>query len=213
MPYKPPMPDEDIEAFAAELRPLWRKGKAVRPWLRKHAPQLIERVRDEWTWACVGRALTLAGITYRTNRPWDGEHLRSQIARATAPLKASRAVSVISQPAEIKPPQPMTRPAPALQASLGAERLSDQEHERLDAKYGYTARVERRAMELRENEMRPWTEEELEEWRVYEADRQRFHRFKPVSRLPQQDEFQKHARAQVLQEDNQRRYEETRMRR
>ena len=105
MSYKPPMPDEDIAALADELRPLWRKGQPVLPWLRKHAPRLIELQRDEWTWASLGKALTCAGITYQTNRPWDGEHLRVQVSRATRPLKRqNRTVSVTTSPAEDKCP-------------------------------------------------------------------------------------------------------------
>ena len=213
MPYKPPMPDEDIEALAAELRPLWRKGKAVRPWLRKHAPRLIELVRDEWTWACVGRALTQAGITYRTGRPWDGEHLRTQVARATAPLKGRQAAPVVIRPAQAKPLAPVIRPEPARQLAPPPQKLPDEEHQRLNAKYGFQALVDRRALELRGEKVLPWTQEELEEQRIYEADKKQFRRLTPASRMPPQDEYQREARKQLLWEESNRRFDATYRRR
>lgn len=104
MPYKPPMPDEDINALAAELKPLWRTGRPMRPWLRKHGHRLIALMQDEWTWDSLGQALTRAGITYRTGHPWTGEHLRSQVTRATAPLKGrKRAASGPKPPGHGKP--------------------------------------------------------------------------------------------------------------
>ena len=158
----------------------------MRPWLRKHAPRLIELVRDEWTWACAGRALTRAGITYRTGRPWDGEHLRTQVARATAPLKGRRAAGSLpaearrlSQPATPAPaapmaPQPVSARRLLVQRTDLAQRLADDEYNRLHAKFNFDARVQRRASELRGENIPPWTPEELEEWRIYDEDRRQF---------------------------------------
>jgi hypothetical protein len=47
MPYKRPATDDEITALAERLRPLWRSGDAVRPWLRKHGDLLINFVHDD----------------------------------------------------------------------------------------------------------------------------------------------------------------------
>ena len=43
--------------------------------------------RDDWAWVNLGRALTLAGIAYRTGKPWTGENLRRAVTLAQKPLK------------------------------------------------------------------------------------------------------------------------------
>lgn len=117
MPYKPPMPDEEIEVLAVQLSPLWRKGKPVWPWLRKHDYRLIALNQDEWTWASLEDALARAGITYQTGCPWAGEHLRAQVTKAMAPLKGrNHTVSEPNSPTQAsKPPAagavPTTTPA------------------------------------------------------------------------------------------------------
>jgi len=85
------MPAEDeITLLAEHFKKLWREGNAIRPWLRKHADMLVNLVHDDWSWAGLAEALTLAGITYRTGRPWKAEQLRVHIATARLPLKSSR---------------------------------------------------------------------------------------------------------------------------
>ena len=81
--------DAEIDALAAEFRALWRTGDVVGPWLRKHAVRLRELVHGDWSWAAIAAALTRAGITYRTGRPWSAEGLRVDVRRATRPLKRS----------------------------------------------------------------------------------------------------------------------------
>lgn len=82
--------DAEIEVLAATLRPLWRPGDVVRPWLRQHRDMLLELVHGEWSWAAVGAALSKAGITYRTGAPWTAKTLRSEFSRAQTPLKGYR---------------------------------------------------------------------------------------------------------------------------
>jgi len=99
MPYKRPPTDDEVEALAAELRPLWRKDDAVRPWLRNHADMLVALVHDDWSWDGLAAALGRAGITYRTGHPWRGEQLRTQVAIARQRLKyATGAVAKNSDP-------------------------------------------------------------------------------------------------------------------
>ncbi len=77
----------EIESLAEMLRPLWRQGDVVRPWLRQHYGMLLELVHGDWSWAAIARAMTLAGITYRTGKAWDADWLQSEVYRARQPLK------------------------------------------------------------------------------------------------------------------------------
>ncbi|OYV34201.1 MAG: hypothetical protein B7Z81_10375 [Acidocella sp. 20-61-6] len=82
--------DKEIDALAEQFRPLWRQGDIVRPWLRQHRDILLDLVHGGWSWASVGQALTKAGITYRTGKPWTDKWLRSEFSRAQIPLKGYR---------------------------------------------------------------------------------------------------------------------------
>lgn len=216
MPYKRNPTEEEIAVLAERFRGLWRDGEAMLPWLRHHGGMLKECVATEWTWDAVARALTAANITYQTGRAWTAANLRRKISEALEPAKnppppprrqgtepAAQNVAPHDQsPAgTAEPPaalprvssdvsvQPTTRPAP-VQQWAPRQKLPDEAYERLEAKYGENARVERRARELRGEVVPRWTEDELEEWRVYEEDLESFPRFKPARPRPQQDEFQ-----------------------
>ncbi|MDE8344224.1 MAG: hypothetical protein POG24_10455 [Acidocella sp.] len=90
MPLKRFHTEAEIETLADTLRPLWRQGDVVRPWLRQHYGMLLELVHGDWSWATIARALTLAGITYRTKKPWNADWLQSEVFRARQPLKRHR---------------------------------------------------------------------------------------------------------------------------
>ncbi|OYV41963.1 MAG: hypothetical protein B7Z75_14620 [Acidocella sp. 20-57-95] len=79
--------EAEIESLAEMLRPLWRQGDVVRPWLRQHYGMLLELVHGDWSWAAIARAMTLAGITYSTGKAWDADWLQSEVYRARRPLK------------------------------------------------------------------------------------------------------------------------------
>lgn len=79
--------EAEIESLAEMLRPLWRQGDVVRPWLRQHYGTLLELVHGDWSWAAIARAMTLAGITYSTGKAWDADWLQSEVYRARRPLK------------------------------------------------------------------------------------------------------------------------------
>jgi hypothetical protein len=60
-------------------------------------------VRDEnWSWTDIGRAMTLAGITYASGTPWTGALLNVKMAQARTHLRARDA----------KRPEDARRPAP-----------------------------------------------------------------------------------------------------
>ena len=83
--------DAEIAALAERFGQSWSEGQLIRPWLRAHGEQLMDLVRrDDWAWINLGRALTLAGIAYRTGKPWTGENLRRAVALAQKPLKRAQ---------------------------------------------------------------------------------------------------------------------------
>ncbi|HTH99352.1 MAG TPA: hypothetical protein VL752_00280 [Acidisoma sp.] len=86
MPLKRQPSEAELDALAAEFRLLGRPGDVIRPWLQKQPVRIKTLVADDWSWATVADALTRAGNTYRTKRPWTGDGLKSQVRRAALPL-------------------------------------------------------------------------------------------------------------------------------
>jgi hypothetical protein len=82
--------DDEINALVARFLALWSPGEVIRPWLRQHAEMLLELVQSGWSWAAIARAMTQAGITYRTGKPWTADWLQSDAYRARLPLKGYR---------------------------------------------------------------------------------------------------------------------------
>jgi hypothetical protein len=93
MPLKRTPSDDEIKTLAEQFQKLWRPGDVIRPWLRKHNDMVLELVHDDWSWAAIADALTLAGITYRTGRPWTAEWIRRDFQRSVLPLKRLRRTS------------------------------------------------------------------------------------------------------------------------
>ena len=89
--------DAEIAALAEQFRQSRSQGQFIRSWLRAHGDELMDLVRqDDWAWVNLGRALTLAGIAYRTGKPWTGETPRRAVALAKKPLKrAPRAKTLL----------------------------------------------------------------------------------------------------------------------
>lgn len=87
MPFKRVVKDDEIEILAEQFRTLWRPGDVIRPWLRRHGELLLELVHGDWSWSAIASAMTKAGITYRTGKPWTADWLQSDFYRARAPLK------------------------------------------------------------------------------------------------------------------------------
>lgn len=81
-----------MAVVAARLGLDWRAGDGIETWLRKHVEELTAMVRDQgWTWDDIGRALNMAGIQYRTGRPWRAVILRKKAGIARARLSQNRA--------------------------------------------------------------------------------------------------------------------------
>jgi hypothetical protein len=87
---------------------------------------LLELVHGDWSWATIARALTLAGITYRTGKSWEADWLQSEVYRARQPLKRHRrqnapppenstsaaAVTQVTMPALVEAKTPATEAVP-----------------------------------------------------------------------------------------------------
>ena len=59
----------------------------MRPYLRKHAHLFRQLREDSWSWAGLALAMTAAGVTYQTKKPWTAEALVQAFSRAQLPLK------------------------------------------------------------------------------------------------------------------------------
>jgi len=88
---------DEIEALAATFRALWRRGKPLRPWLRKHRQMVLDLVHDEWSWNSIAKVFSVAGIKYRegNGQDWHGEGLRCEFARAALPLKRNKNPAIV----------------------------------------------------------------------------------------------------------------------
>jgi hypothetical protein len=105
--------DHEIASLADRFRELWKPGEEIRPWLREQSGVLLELVHGKWSWASMARVLTMAGITYRTGRPWSESLLRKDFSRAQSPLKgyARRPNAVAPDAAVPLPPEAFPSPA------------------------------------------------------------------------------------------------------
>lgn len=111
MPKKFLRDDTDIGHLAEELAGRWQQGDGVEPWLRDLEPVLSAKVRNErWSWESVARALNIAGILYRTGRPWTGTSLGKKVASIRYEARQVGAQDSI----DLAGPVPL--PAPALPA-------------------------------------------------------------------------------------------------
>lgn len=119
MPRKRPRTDADVEKLAAEFRERWTPAHGITPWLRRMGTRLQRMVReDSWAWADIGRAMTLAGITYESGRPWTGKLLMVKAAQARKQTRdrLTRAAVVTGPSADVPPTTPAadTSPMPSV---------------------------------------------------------------------------------------------------
>ena len=89
MPLKRIPVDDEIEAMAAAMLPLVKRGETVRPFLRRNQEWLLALVREE-SWATLALVINKIGITYSTGKPWTARTLSHEFLHATAPLKGYR---------------------------------------------------------------------------------------------------------------------------
>lgn len=116
MPKKHPRDDTDIGHFAKELAGRWQQADGVEPWLRDIEPELSRKVRYErWSWESIARAFNMAGILYRTGRPWSGTSLASKITsvRHEARQLGRQGATDLARPVPL--------PAPALPAVVAIQ--------------------------------------------------------------------------------------------
>lgn len=92
MPKRRDPSDDEIAALARELRGLWQRGEALRPWLRKHRQMILDLVHDDWSWAAMAKVFSHAGIKYQAGKgqDWHAEGLRREFVRAAIPLKRDK---------------------------------------------------------------------------------------------------------------------------
>jgi hypothetical protein len=110
----------EVEALSEKFREDWSDGQVIRSWLRRHGEELRNLVRqDEWTWLNIGKALSQAGIQFKTGKSWTGENLRRSVDLAMKPkqartskLQAPSAVSAPALPAVAFAPPPSPPPPP-----------------------------------------------------------------------------------------------------
>ena len=104
--------EADVEELAKKFREDWSEGKVIRSWLRSHGEELRNLVRNEdWSWANIGKALSLAGIQFKTGKGWTGENVRRAVDLAMKPKKVRAGKS--SEPsAPTAPPAPSLSPSP-----------------------------------------------------------------------------------------------------
>jgi hypothetical protein len=106
--------EADVEELAKKFREDWSEGEVIRSWLRRHGEELRNLVRKEdWSWENIGKALSLAGIQFKTGKGWTGENVRRAVDLAMKPKKVradkSQAPSVVTAP-----PAPSTSLSPPL---------------------------------------------------------------------------------------------------
>lgn len=109
--------DAEIERLAEKFRESWSEGQVIRSWLRQHSSELRKLVREEdWSWANIGRALSAAGIQFKTGKGWTGENVRRAVDLAMKPRKgrAGKPQATLSAPVPATwPVQPSHAPSPS----------------------------------------------------------------------------------------------------
>lgn len=112
--------DTEIEALAQKFRESWSEGQVIRSWLRNHSAELRKLVREEdWSWANVGRALSAAGIQFKTGKGWTGENVRRAVDLATKPRKTRETTQPAVPKVAAVPVSVMPASAPTAPKALG----------------------------------------------------------------------------------------------
>ena len=94
--------EADVEELAKKFREDWSEGEVIRSWLRRHGEELRNLVRKEdWSWENIGKALSLAGIQFKTGKGWTGENVRRAVDLAMKPKKVRAGKSQTSPAANV----------------------------------------------------------------------------------------------------------------
>jgi hypothetical protein len=97
MPKKREASADEIAALAKQFRAIWRKGDALRPWMRRHRQMVVDLVHDGYSWDAVAKAFSKAKIKYQdgNGQDWHAEGLRREFLRAAQPLKRDKNPSIV----------------------------------------------------------------------------------------------------------------------
>ena len=118
--------EADVEELAKKFREDWSEGEVIRSWLRRHGEELRNLVRQEdWSWENIGKALSLAGIQFKTGKGWTGENVRRAVDLAMKPKKV-RAGKFDAPSVATASPAPSMAPSP-LSASPSARPTGEPE--------------------------------------------------------------------------------------
>ena len=113
--------DTEIEELAQKFRETWSKGQVIRSWLRNNSAELRKLVREEdWSWANIGKALSAAGIQFKTGKGWTGENVRRAVDLALKPRKGrvgKPQATVSAPPPATWQPESLRAPSPSPQPS------------------------------------------------------------------------------------------------
>jgi hypothetical protein len=130
-PEKRPRDRDELEEQAGIFGRDWRAGDRVMTWLNRRegrSGELSRLVEDGWSWADIGRAMHLAGITYRTGEPISAAILRKKASEARVAARAKSAppqgIVLSNTAAPVVPPvqqQAPPRPSAALVSLPPAE--------------------------------------------------------------------------------------------
>ena len=108
---------DELEQQADTFGRDWHPGDRVMTWLNRHegrAGELSRLVEDGWSWADIGRAMHLAGITYRTGAPISAAILRKKASEARAVARTKSAPLWGPMPNTDAPEPPVQQQAPPL---------------------------------------------------------------------------------------------------
>ena len=87
----------ELEALASLFHADWKPGDRVMTWINRHegkAGELTRLIEDGWSWADLGRAMQLAGITYSTGEPLSAVVLRTKAYHSRVRMRAREAAGV-----------------------------------------------------------------------------------------------------------------------
>ena len=82
--------DAELNDLARVLGADWTQGDTVQTWIHKHEGKtraLSRMVEEGWLWQDIGRAMHLAGITYRTPVAAPAIEAKAQPLAAAAPME------------------------------------------------------------------------------------------------------------------------------
>jgi hypothetical protein len=108
--------DAELQDLARVLGADWTQGDAVQTWIHKHegrTGELSRLVEDGWLWEDIGKAMHLAGITYRTGQQIPPHtlrlkaHLSRNRERDRAATKAARQIHTTAAAAQTGMPGDM----------------------------------------------------------------------------------------------------------